>query len=100
MICRSHARVRQERGPRSPVTKSLLHHATNRIYCCKSIIVISISFCCDIYTGVCEPLGVLLGEAVLDLIGRMSVLSTLVVLFFGLGAAERASRIRSTPQTD
>lgn len=40
----------------------------------------------DLYTGVRDPSGVALGDAVLDLMGRISVLSTLVVLFFGFGA--------------
>lgn len=39
-----------------------------------------------VFIGVREPSGVALGDAVLDLMGSMSVLSTLVVLFFGLGA--------------
>jgi hypothetical protein len=39
-----------------------------------------------VFIGVREPSGVALGDAVLDLMGNMSVLSTLVVLFFGLGA--------------
>lgn len=38
------------------------------------------------FVGVREPSGVALGDAVLDLMGRISVLSTLVVLFFGFGA--------------
>jgi hypothetical protein len=42
-----------------------------------------------VFTGVREPSGVALGDAVLDLMGSMSVLSTLVVLFFGLGAVIR-----------
>jgi hypothetical protein len=57
-----------------------------------SIVNIPLCLWCHCYTGVCEPLRVLLGEAVRDLIGRMSVLSTRVVLFLGLGAAETIKR--------
>jgi hypothetical protein len=47
-------------------------------------------------TGVRDPSGVALGDAVLDLMGKISVLSTLVVLFFGFGAV-RGERLSIFP---